>query len=164
MISICSFEAEDLDKLARIQQDVRTKELMQGFSLPHSKEAIHEWFLKIRNPGRFPTNIYWAIRLNSEFIGYCCLLDINWISKNAHVGIVISQSGLGLGNQALSLMEERAYLHLGLSKLYAKVIENNLPARKLFERRGYSCEGILKRDHIFQGNLVNNYIYAKFAP
>lgn len=155
------FEPEDIDVLIKLQNNVMIKSISQGYLFPHTKNAVIEWVKKIHNPGKNPTNLFWAIKEENELVGYCSLTNIDWMNRNAEIGIVLIKTQQGTGPLAIQELCNVAFNSYGLEKLYAKVLQINSPAIKLFERLGFLIEGRLLKDKMFSGEMVDNLIFAK---
>jgi len=158
-----SLEKEDLPFLHRIQSDLVIKKLTQGYLFPHALESTHDWFASIANPGSLPKTLYWAIKENDKFLGYCNLHNIDWINRHSELGIIIIEPSKGYGSRALQELERFAFLTYGFRKIYARVLGCNQPAIALFSKNGFNLEGRLIADHFFNGIWVDNLVYAKYT-
>ena len=79
-------------------------------------------------------------------------MDFRPADRRAEVGIVIDASGRGqgYGREALSLLCGYAEHVLDLHQLYAYVLEDNEPARRLFLSCGFKQVALLP-DWVFSG-------------
>jgi len=163
MTLLKSLESEDLPHLHLIQGDLDMKKLTQGYLFPHALESTRDWFASIVNPGSLPKTLYWAIKENGTFLGYCNLHNIDWINRHAEVGIIVIEPSRGYGIRALQELGNIAFLTYGFRKIYAKVLDCNEAAIALFNKNGFELEGRLIADHYFNGIWVDNLIYSKFS-
>lgn len=160
---LSNFEDNDFHKLRQHHSDMKMKVKTQGYLYPYVQESVKKWFAKIRVLEKYPKDLYWAIREQEEFQGYCCLNRIDWRNRHAEVGIIVFSTGKGLGAKTLLELETYAFKTLGLRKLYARVLCTNSQGVRLFEKLGFIKEGVLMSDYLEDGIFVDNYIYAKFS-
>lgn len=70
-------------------------------------------------------------------IGLIDVFDLEPKDRRAALGILIvdgSNRGKGYGAEALSLIVEYCFVHLGIHQLYAGVTADNQPSIQLFEK------------------------------
>lgn len=77
---------------------------------------------------------HWFIYNNDELVGYIRILDLD-------IGIIISKQfqRLGYASKALELVEIKAK-NIGLSKLVALVMPENISSKKLFLKNNYKLK------------------------
>ncbi|ALS78484.1 acetyltransferase [Planococcus kocurii] len=108
--------------------------------------------------------IFLAI-LNGKHVGY--LMVIGNEAKRANhraallLGIQADAQGKGIAFSLLQKAEEWA-ISKAISRLELTVLEENIPARKLFEKIGYKPEGIRKNSIIINNKLHNEIYMVKF--
>jgi [ribosomal protein S5]-alanine N-acetyltransferase len=86
-------------------------------------------------------------KTNDEHIGNIKLEPIDHARKEATVGILIGEKkywGKGIGKEAIESLSNYAFSQLGLEKINLGVLENNIPAIKLYEKCGFAIVGIVK--------------------
>ena len=73
---------------------------------------------------------------NGASVGLIDLFDFDPKHKRAGIGIVISQQfqNKGYANEAISLLVNYSYTHLGLHQLFANITEDNTKSITLFEK------------------------------
>lgn len=129
-----------------------------------SKYSEQKW---IEEKANFLLNeINLAICLNetNQHIGNIYVRNIDWVSKNAELsGILIGEKEFrskGYGSKALDLMIFHCFIDIGIRKLYAYILEKNVPSIKTFKKCGFNKEGCLIK-HVFKnGNFENLLIYG----
>lgn len=90
---------------------------------------------------------------DSVLCGLIYLRDIDWVSRNAALGMMIGRRDRqrrGLGRHATRLILQHGFDVLNLERIYLYVAEYNLPARQLYETSGFTYEGAL-RQHVALG-------------
>lgn len=106
----------------------------------------HEWFK--------------AICLGELVVGSLTLDKKNM--HTAELGYVISRSfwGKGIATQAVRLALLTCFAELMIERVIAYVDPSNVASRRVLEKNGFICEGLLK-DHIIQkGVLKDRYLYS----
>ncbi len=158
---LTSFQKSDFEALKLLKQKYELQQVIQGYLFPHSDEAIENWFDKISNPGPTPSEIHWAVRVNNDFSGYVALHNIDWINRNAEIGIVVNSPRKGIGTEAISAVLDISKSDFGMHKVYAKVLEINQAGLALFRRLDFKIEGTLSEDRFYNGSWTNNLVLAK---
>lgn len=81
---------------------------------------------------------------NDEYLGTISLKNISPQNKNAEYAIVTRKKaqGTGLALKATNELLDYAFNDLGLHKVYLNVLEDNVRARKFYEKCGFKQEGI----------------------
>ncbi|UQS84879.1 GNAT family N-acetyltransferase [Apilactobacillus apisilvae] len=109
-----------------------------------------------------------AITHDEKFAGIIELVDIDLISQNAEIQIIIDSEfrGLKLAQKAFKACMEYGFNTLNLHKIYLNVDVENAPAVNVYKKMGFNIEGTLKdqyfadgdfRDCYFMGILKNNF-------
>lgn len=92
-----------------------------------------------------PSQIRLAITraTTGEVIGLVGLRHLNFQTGNATLGIRMSPNvvGRGLGTHTIRALMRYAFSELGLQRVYLDVAENNLRARRCYEKVGFSYIG-----------------------
>tara|TARA_R110000782_G_scaffold108212_1_gene196671 strand:- start:185 stop:712 length:528 start_codon:yes stop_codon:yes gene_type:complete len=96
-------------------------------------------------------------------VGNVLLSRIDLINSNCNIGILIGKNywGKGIGTSAVSLMTNYALDTLGLHKVIAGVVEENVGSARLFEKVGFTLEGIRKEEFKFKDTFLNTLYYGK---
>ena len=162
IVILSSFQQSDFEAVKALKESYDLQKIIQGYLFPHSDDAIKYWFDKISNPGETPSELHWAVRSQDAFLGYVALHRIDWINRNAEIGIVLNSRQKGIGTQAVNSILHIAKNDLGLHKIYARVLQPNVPAIHMFTKLNFSVEGTLVDDRLYNGAWTTNIILAKF--
>lgn len=83
---------------------------------------------------------------NDEYLGTISLKNISHNDKNAEYAIVTRKKaqGTGVAKKATQELMEYAFKELGLHKVYLNVLEENIRARRFYEKCGFEKEGTAK--------------------
>jgi ribosomal-protein-alanine N-acetyltransferase len=96
------------------------------------------------------TDYFFAILLkkNLEHVGNVRLGPIDFKSMKSNFGILIGSKnyrGCGIGTEALKLIKEFGFGYLKLKQIIFPVVEDNLPAIRLYEKAGFVLRNKLKK-------------------
>jgi len=147
-----SMELADLDRSHRWHNDPELyRTLVGGFRFV-SRVAEEEWLRRRIAYSTAEINLAVCRAGDCEHVGNVYLRDIDWVSRNAGLHLLIgepAQRGKGYGQSALRQIMRHAQADLGLARLYLYVLEENAPARRIYEKCGFVVEGKLRR-HVFK--------------
>ena len=102
-----------------------------------------------------------CLKENNQPIGMVSVRDIDWITRKGHLaGIFIGEidyQGKGYGTTALRLMLDHCFLDLGLNRIYAHILGDNLASLHVFDNCGFNQEGLLHQ-HTFKDGKFKDVI------
>ncbi|MEE4198450.1 MAG: GNAT family protein [Bacteroidales bacterium] len=151
----------DFDQYYKWHSDneIRFQTMMHPYPVTEKLEKI--WFEKaisdISNKRYLFSIIY---NENNQLIGYFQLTDVNFINRNANLGIVIGEKDYqekGLGKEIMQLGLDYGFNYLGLYKIFLEVLTNNKKAIRLYEKVNFQIEGE-KKQHFFWNNKYYNIL------
>lgn len=96
----------------------------------------------------------------SRVVGECSIHGIDWRNRIAQVGICIwrpTDRCQGFGQEAVHQVTAWAFGYLGLLTLEAWIVEDNQASLRLFEKLGFSREGVL-RGRYLQGRVSKSMV------
>lgn len=128
--------------------------------LPNTREKQTAYFEAVSNSS---SDVVLAIihRKSGTHIGNVGLHRIDWVHRSAEIGIMVGEKkfwGKGYGRQAWQLMTEYAFKKLNLHRLFAWILEENLPSLKAAEASGFRKEGRI-RDVLYKDGAYHAMIY-----
>lgn len=160
-ISIRKFKKEDIDNKIRWINDSENNEFLH-YDLPLEYEKTLKWFMNNKDRmDRFDA----VIEYNAMPVGIIGLLNIDYKNKKAEFYITVGEKdykGKGIAYKASMELLEYAFNDLGLNKIYLYTETENKIAQKLFDKLGFTREGLLKYDVIIKDKKKDRYIYAIF--
>lgn len=135
----------------------------EEFNIGHSDEKADEWFDEIQKlQGNI--NVRLGIFLMDDIvIGDIALQDIDRINRNCSIGIGIAKitnRSKGYGGQAVKLMLDYGFTYLGVERIYANTLDNNMGAQRLLEKNGLCLEGIERKAKYLNGKMHDRMHYA----
>lgn len=116
------------------------------FQYPFEGMTIEEVKDFIRGSFQEKNKHFAIVDTNDEYLGTISLKNISQKNKNAEYAIVTREKAHGTGAAAQATQELLCYAfkELGLHKVYLNVLEDNIRARKFYEKCGFVLEGISK--------------------
>ena len=124
---------------------------MSAFSRIHKDVSVEDHGKWLSSAIQDDKNKYFMIVYGSSSIGFCSLRNIDCISKTAELQIklgVSSYRGIGLGTKSVERLLSKAWREFQLNKVYLYVFSDNLRAKAVYSKLGFSLEGKLKK-HLY---------------
>lgn len=133
-------ELADLDFLFHIENDTR-QWMVSSCKVPYSRYLLQQYIETNSHELYIDKQARMMIEHvdTGQLLGAIDLFDFSPANRRAEVGIVIDKAcrGKGYGHEALTVLCDYAEHVLGLHQLYAYVLEDNDPARRLFASCGF---------------------------
>ena len=130
---------EDAEYLFGLRNDESTQKLLLSRPKPNTKEKIEDWYLKKTND---PDSVFFVIcnKSDKKLYGYIQIVGMDYISKYGYLGICLDSSsrGLGIGEEAISLVEVYVKNVFNLRKIVLDVLVYNELDIKFYRKIGYS--------------------------
>jgi RimJ/RimL family protein N-acetyltransferase len=110
---------------------------------------------------RNPKNKFFLVRLAGEPAAVAGLADLDQTDHLAMVWYALGEkkfAGRGVTSEGVRQMAHRAFKELGLRSLYAWIMEDNTPSRRVLEKCGFrevgrirsgTCSGTEQRDRVY---------------
>lgn len=166
-IYLRALEPEDLEFIHEIENDETIWEI-SNTQIPYSKFLIKQ-YLENSHKDIFEVKQLRLVISNYDEValGMIDLFDFDFKNSRAGVGILVKEPEdrlKGYGREALILLINYSFTHLGLHQLYCNILEDNEASMRLFKNQGFTeiglkkdwnkINGIYKNEYIFQ--LINN--------
>lgn len=133
--------------------------------LPISKDEEEQWFEDMLKspPEKHPLTI--EAKQGDEWkpIGNIQFIDLNWVSRNAEVGIAIGDKGYwnqGYGTEAMRLMLKHGFETLNLHRIWLRVYDINARAMRAYEKAGFVQEGKKREAQFIQGEYHDVFLMS----
>jgi ribosomal protein S18 acetylase RimI-like enzyme len=113
-----------------------------------------------------PPDDYLVAELGGRVVGYIRLKPPTHLPENAHViqvqGLAVHPAARRRGIAAkLLAAAEQLVRERGTRKLTLRVLSTNTAAIGLYERRGFTREGVLRGEFMINGSYVDDILMAK---
>ena len=157
-----ALEPEDLEFIHTIENDETIWEI-SNTQTPYSKFLIKQ-YLEHAHKDIFEVK---QLRLvissyNDEAIGMIDIFDFDFKNSRAGVGILVKEPNdreKGYGSEALKLLTDYSFTHLGLHQLYCNISEENDASVRLFSKQGFKKIGLKKEWNYINGAYKNEYLF-----
>ena len=158
-VVVRKFCAQDIENKVKWINDPNNNKYLH-YDLPLEYKKTMEWFDKIKDS---ECRIDAVIEYENNPVGLIGLLSIDSKNKKAEYYICIGEQeakGRGIAKKASMLMLDYAFNNLSLNRVYLYTEQENVSAQKLFEKLGFKKEGLIEHDLVYNGRIVNRYLYG----
>lgn len=157
-----ALEPEDLEFIHTIENDETIWEI-SNTQTPYSKFLIKQ-YLEHAHKDIFEVK---QLRLvissySDEALGMIDIFDFDFKNGRAGVGILVKEPNdreKGYGSEALKLLIDYSFTHLGLHQLYCNISEGNEASVKLFSKQGFKKIGLKKDWNYINNAYKNEYLF-----
>lgn len=165
---IRALEMTDLDQCyAWINDEEVTRFLSMRFPMSRSQE---EKWLQRATSGESASTKDFAIETigegkSKEYIGNISLMNIDWFSGTAELGIFIGNKdywGKGYGSDAIRTLLRFAFFQLGLRKVFLRVMGSNVRAQRCYRKVGFKEVGRMKAHFLKNGEYEDMVLMEIF--
>mgnify|MGYP000536602172 CR=1 FL=1 len=161
-IYLRALEPEDLEFIHTIENDESVWEV-SNTQTPYSKFLIKQ-YLEHAQKDIFEVK---QLRLvissyKEETLGLIDIFDFDFKNSRAGIGVLIHKENnrsKGSGSEALKLLTNYSFTHLGLHQLYCNISEENEASIKLFLNQGFKKIGLKKDWNLVNGSYKNEYLF-----
>jgi len=137
--------------------------LTEPLNIGHSIDKADDWFLDIQN-NQGKTHIRLGIFLKSnKVIGDIALQDINWRNRSCTLGFGIAKlenRSKGYGTEAIGIILDYAFTNIGLERISANTLEQNIGAQNILCGNGFVLEGNERQSEYFAGKRWDRFNYS----
>jgi RimJ/RimL family protein N-acetyltransferase len=165
LVRIRAYETFDLDAvMAWVNDQEVTRNLGGGpLAFPVSRVQEEQFLEVAARSGADATNKVFAIETIAErkYIGGIDLRGINWLDRQAEIGIVIGDKSYwskGYGTDAMRVIMRIGFDQMALNKLWLKVLAFNQRALRCYEKCGFRREGVLREDRFVDGKYYDGIV------
>lgn len=159
MLKLRELEREDVKKINKWRND---SNLIACLGAPYrfiNEDVDIDWYDKyLGSRNNSVRCVIYDTDSSEEVLGLISLLNINYINRTAELHIMIGDSknhGKGIGTFAVKLMISHAFNNLNLRRIELGVLENNVPAIKLYEKIGFVKEGVKRASNYKNGKYIS---------
>lgn len=150
-MTIRKLEEKDLAGMLEWMHDEDVTRYLQADFSSMTKDAAHAFIDEAH--GQDENSAAWHFAIvdeNDDYMGTISLKNIDRKSKNAEYAIVTSKRahGKGYARKASEEILAVGFDELELERIYLCVTTDNIPANKLYQKLGFTEEGVWKK-HLF---------------
>ena len=159
-------EEKHLDHIMEHFNDPEMRVFLGGYA-PVTRDAEREWIRSANEEMKQRRAFTFAIERIPEcdMIGSLGLHDIDWLSRNAVLGIAIYPKkfwGKGYGTEALELLIDYGWTHLNLRRIHLGVHDFNPRAKHVYEKLGFRLYGTAHKRFYVNGEYVDTHYMELF--
>ncbi|GLQ24724.1 N-acetyltransferase [Algimonas ampicilliniresistens] len=128
---------------------------------PTSFSQHQGWFSSIGN--RSDLKIFTIQDESEQPVGSCSLRNIDYIHRSAELQIRIGEDsarGKGLGSRAVRDLLDFGFKDLHLNRIFLHVFASNARARRVYEKTGFTTEGVLREAYFIAGEWEDSILMA----
>jgi len=162
-ITLRAWEKSDLEAFTRWFNDSEVT-IYLGNACPSLSLAEESKYMD-ENIGR-PYTYSIMLNENSTLIGNCDLHNINMRDRTAELGIVIGEKvywNQGYGREAISMLLEIGFDHLGLNRIGLFLVSINNRGYRCYLASGFKEEGRLRQKSFIGGTFHDEIVMSVLA-
>lgn len=157
-----ALEPEDLDFIYEIENDEHIWEISET-KTPYSRFLIKQYLENAHKDIYEVRQLRLVIsKYDKTAVGLVDIFDFDFHHKRAGIGILVKNEedrGKGMGSEALKLLVDYCFGHLGLHQVYCNVSEDNEASINLFKKTGFHEIGLKKDWNLSAGKFKNEYLF-----
>ncbi len=143
------YDRSDIDAILGLINDESVKQfLMPGVAMLFTRKD-EEGFVD-RQSAMNPESYSFAIEnpKTGDYMGGCGFVGVDWKSRHGKLGIFLGErfTGQGFGSEAMKLLLNFGFWEMNLNKIKLEVYSFNPRAIRVYEKLGFSREGVLQQD------------------
>lgn len=161
-IYLRALEPEDLEFIYDIENDEAIWEV-SNTQTPYSRYLIKQ-YLEHAHKDIYEVKQLRLVISNYEkkTLGLIDIFDFDFKNSRAGIGVLVKNINnryKGVGSEALKLLINYCFTHLGLHQLYCNITEDNEVSIKLFTNQGFKKVGLKKDWTKINGKYKNEYLF-----
>jgi len=156
-IRLVALSAEYLPSYRKWIDDPEVADFLASIGFPYSMAEERRWLERAQRSGESAAH-FTIVTKGGRPIGNIALMDINYLNRNAQLGIMIGERGewdKGYGKDAIRALLKYAFGTLGLNRVDLKLNAKNKRALACYESCGFRLEGRKKRHLFYKGEYCD---------
>lgn len=158
-IYLRALEPDDYQVTIKWRGDEEIQNMVGGAKYFVSSEKEKEWVRNaIFDNERMVLGI--CLKENDKLIGTVNIQEFDWINRSCHVPILIGDKeewSKGYATEARMFALRFAFYERNMNRVWATIIDTNLPSVKMHEKCGYKQEGVLRKS-VFKDGVYHDQI------
>lgn len=153
------YRRDDIPQIRKWVNDLDSIQYLSTiFWFPQSQTDTDSFVERMMQPSQFSACFVIADKSDESYIGQLDLFRIDWKLRQGEIGVVIGRKdkrGQGVGTEALKLLEEYAFMTLGLERLELEVHMENERALHCYKNAGFTLEGVKRHAYFHNGRFTD---------
>ncbi|NLJ66477.1 MAG: GNAT family N-acetyltransferase [Clostridiales bacterium] len=161
-IYLAALEKEDCRKLWE-DYEYDFQSATEPLNIGNSNTKADSWFEEIQQDQGIKHIRLGIFLLDGTVIGDVALQDIDWRNRSCSIGLGIAKleyRNKGYGTEAVRTMLWYGFHNLGLERIIANTLEQNVAAQRSLEKTGFILEGRERKAVYFAGRRWDRLNYA----
>ncbi len=160
---IRAWRMEDAPYLAEAVNNKKIQNnLRDGLPFPYTAKDAEEFITAMLDADKEKTYAF-AITVDDRAIGSIGVFRRENIhSRTAEMGYYLSEPywGLGLGTSAVKQVSRLIFETTDIIRIFAEPFSYNIASCRVLEKSGFSLEGVLKKNAVKNGMIIDMKLYA----
>lgn len=160
---IRAWRIEDAENLAIALNNMKVQNnLRDGLPYPYTVEDAKEYIRAMLSADKDTTYAF-AITVDDKVVGSIgAFRQDNIHFRTAEMGYYIAESywGKGLGTKAVKQACDYIFEHTDIIRIFAEPFAYNTPSCRILEKSGFQCEGVLRKNAVKNGKVLDMKMYA----
>lgn len=164
LVSLHSVEKDDLQQFRDWRNNISFRKHFREYrELNMRQQEI--WFEE--KVVKDPTTLMFSIRRidNSELLGCCGLVCINWIHRHADLSLYIGWKDSyiddkGYAKEACKLLLSYGFNELCLNKIWTEIYKFDVKKKKLYDELKFTQDGLLRENYWYDGKWWDSRILS----
>lgn len=160
---IRKWKMEDAEPLATALNNPNVQDnLRDGLPMPYTAEDAREYIAAMLAADS-NTTFAFAIEADGMAVGSMGVFrQQNIHSRTAEMGYYIAEPywGKGLGTSAVKQTCEFVFANTDIVRIFAEPFAYNAGSCRILEKAGFTCEGILRKNAVKNGKVLDMKMYA----
>ncbi|HWP51087.1 MAG TPA: GNAT family protein [Clostridia bacterium] len=136
--------------------------LRDGLPFPYTAQDARAYISAMLNADRDKVYAF-AITIDDKTIGSIgAFRQENIHAQTAEIGYYISEPfwGRGIGTCAVRQLCKRIFSTTDIVRLYAEPFAHNIASCRILEKSGFALEGVLRKNAVKNGQIIDMKMYA----
>lgn len=167
LVTLKAIEHKDLNQLAKWRNLPNFRKNFREYR-DINEDMQNKWFENVVVNDK--NTIMFSIFENdsNSLIGCCGLCYINWIHRYADLSLYIGKDECyidtqGYAKEACKLLFNYGFNELNLNKIWTEIYEFDTKKKNLYDRLGFSQDGLLRDNYFYNGKWWNSRILSLLA-
>lgn len=162
-VKLKKWEEKDAESLSMTLSNQNIlKNLRDGLPYPYTRDDALD-YIRFINDSDHNKYYVFAITVNDLVIGNISVeRQENIHYRTGELGYYIDEKywGKGIMSEAVRLICEYVFSHSDIIRIFAEPFSYNIASCKVLEKNGFVCEGILRKNAIKGGQILDMKLYA----
>jgi hypothetical protein len=156
-LTINKISSEDLEEVRNLHNEESTLSQLTDNSFV-TQQMQEEWFKTVSTSNKV-FRFVCRQKIDASLVGVFRIDNFDKLNKSAMIGLDVAERfrRQGFANEIYEYFIELFFNKLHFHRLYLNTLENNIPARNLYEKLGFNVEGRFNQA-IIRNNEFNDLI------